>query len=826
MPVVMRGTTVAKTLDSGRFTAEVELKEEVPNRRRRPSRELLVEGDRDDSGPLNEPFKDKGEWVEEEGGDRELKRQRVLEDVHARCQKIRKDKADYVSLFSFLLFTAIYLNVLVSQRNAQVAFGVHKISQTLLITDSNTGNVINPITSWGQVISWLNSTFIQAIWTDPSCGDTKCSLPQEFPAWGRFGCQADCGLEENVTHLRVWIEHPYTNQDAIDEGNEHVYFTWDMCNENGLCWFEADEHPTINLGEHSSVDLRVVDGTWTLYLTEHYDSSPNPVGGARGVIYQYDADDQNRRQILHFEPTPCHTSNGTSIEDDDWNEICPNGFDNSSVGVTTDMPMYPNECYSDAIEWHDDEDALDICDTEQRPSCPYAHEDCDEDRELSFDVVYCGMNATLVSEACAENSSSVFEYVACGCNLAPLLNCALDQAYKQYGPCCSDTCLPTCMDLDNATCAYFTGVTDKCLASLDKFQGYEGYEYHGFPQCGNILGNPKSDEGWPMCDTGGKGNGCDNDKCWRDGMMCCYETATSGGETDQVWVYEPRSGITECMERVYGDRTFEVTIKQFDEIEEDYVERRTIGEHNIIIGGLVLHQVRSAAVANPDHRFAHLYNKIPDGESDASPHGDDAFFVSTSSLYDDNLDALDWYTAEEIADGLHGVPPGFFSYSLPGYHIDGFPVVFDINLNNSMATMYLTYLQDGVFFDSLTKEVNVELATYNGIERLFCIIGFKFQLLPSGIIKLDTSINPLNVENYSKTSDKVRAAFELLCCIFVVASIYAECKTIAEIYKTTGKVSLYFRWNLLYVISICFNVLAIVLWVLFVTNGGNFSVDI
>eukprot|EP00854_Cymbomonas_tetramitiformis_P006780 gene6780-8103_t len=596
MPVVMRGTTVAKTLDSGRFTAEVELKEEVPNRRRRPSRELLVEGDRDDSGPLNEPFKDKGEWVEEEGGDRELKRQRVLEDVHARCQKIRKDKADYVSLFSFLLFTAIYLNVLVSQ-----------------------GNVINPITSWGQVISWLNSTFIQAIWTDPSCGDTKCSLPQEFPAWGR------------------------------------VYFTWDMCNENGLCWFEADEHPTINLGEHSSVDLRVVDGTWTLYLTEHYDSSPNPVGGARGVIYQYDADDQNRRQILHFEPTPCHTSNGTSIEDDDWNEICPNGFDNSSVGVTTDMPM--------------------------------------DDATCAF------------------------------------FKGALHQ--------------------DDATCTFFEGVTDKCLASLDKFQGYEGYEYHGFPQCGNILGNPKSDEGWPMCDTGGKGNGCDNDKCWRDGMMCCYETATSGGETDQVWVYEPRSGITECMERVYGDRTFEVTIKQFDEIEEDYVERRTIGEHNIIIGGLVLHQVRSAAVANPDHRFAHLYNKIPDGESDASPHGDDAFFVSTSSLYDDNLDALDWYTAEEIADGLHGVPPGFFSYSLPGYHIDGFPVVFDINLNNSMATMYLTYLQDGVFFDSLTKEVNVELATYNGIERLFCIIGFKFQLLPSGIIKLDTSINPLNVENYS-----------------------------------------------------------------------------
>ena len=34
---------------------------------------------------------------------------------------------------------------------------------------------------------------VPLIFTDPTCGDGVCDAPAEFPAYGRFGCAADCG---------------------------------------------------------------------------------------------------------------------------------------------------------------------------------------------------------------------------------------------------------------------------------------------------------------------------------------------------------------------------------------------------------------------------------------------------------------------------------------------------------------------------------------------------------------------------------------------------------------------------------------------------------
>jgi hypothetical protein len=51
-------------------------------------------------------------------------------------------------------------------------------------------------------LAYIGETIVQPIWKDPVCGDGKCQYPWEFPAFGTFGCQADCGLEQNITQVR------------------------------------------------------------------------------------------------------------------------------------------------------------------------------------------------------------------------------------------------------------------------------------------------------------------------------------------------------------------------------------------------------------------------------------------------------------------------------------------------------------------------------------------------------------------------------------------------------------------------------------------------
>lgn len=45
---------------------------------------------------------------------------------------------------------------------------------------------------------------------------------------------------------------------------------------------------------------------------------------------------------------------------------------------------------------------------------------------------------------------------------------------------------------------------------------------------------------------------------------------------------------------------------------------------------------------------------------------------------------------------------------------DGFPVVFDINLDQNGAQNRLQYLMDGLFLDNATDVLTVQLVTYNG----------------------------------------------------------------------------------------------------------------
>ena len=53
-----------------------------------------------------------------------------------------------------------------------------------------------------QFYDWMVQV-VADVFADSVCGNGVCEPPLEYPAVGRFGCAADCGLHPNRTSLRI-----------------------------------------------------------------------------------------------------------------------------------------------------------------------------------------------------------------------------------------------------------------------------------------------------------------------------------------------------------------------------------------------------------------------------------------------------------------------------------------------------------------------------------------------------------------------------------------------------------------------------------------------
>ncbi|CAI5459978.1 unnamed protein product [Closterium sp. Yama58-4] len=114
---------------------------------------------------------------------------------------------------------------------------------------------------------------MQSLWADPTCGDGSCDRPFQFPAFGRFGCEADCGMFPNRTSVVVRFSSHLDTQQAIDESS------WNLCMVNpvSLCWYEAFQ-PFPRGEAETSVALDIPDGDWVVLLNA-------PAGGIRGTVH-------------------------------------------------------------------------------------------------------------------------------------------------------------------------------------------------------------------------------------------------------------------------------------------------------------------------------------------------------------------------------------------------------------------------------------------------------------------------------------------------------------------------------------------------------------
>lgn len=96
-----------------------------------------------------------------------------------------------------------------------------------------------------QVLEYIANRIVRPIWKDPVCGDGKCEMPWEFPAWGPFGCQADCGLNPNTSKIIVRLSGDFTGHPSISANTLMAQVKWNLClNDTSrirrglpvLCW--------------------------------------------------------------------------------------------------------------------------------------------------------------------------------------------------------------------------------------------------------------------------------------------------------------------------------------------------------------------------------------------------------------------------------------------------------------------------------------------------------------------------------------------------------------------------------------------------------------
>lgn len=91
-----------------------------------------------------------------------------------------------------------------------------------------------------------------------------------------------------------------------------------------------------------------------------------------------------------------------------------------------------------------------------------------------------------------------------------------------------------------------------------------------------------------------------------------------------------------------------------------------------------------------------------------------------------------------------GVPWGFYSTPVAG-HPAGYPIWLDINLSHAEMLRWLQFLEDGLFFDTATETVSVELITYNANLQLFSKSTLLLLSENGGAYHVHRSVNTIKV---------------------------------------------------------------------------------
>ncbi|CAI5951940.1 unnamed protein product [Closterium sp. NIES-64] len=170
----------------------------------------------------------------------------VLQEAFLRVVALQQRVQHYRDLGGFVVLMALFITILYLQADSSRSYEITAAHAVL---------------------------FPPSLWADPTCGDGSCDRPFQFPAFGRFGCEADCGTFPNLTTVVVRFSSHLDTQQAVDGSS------WNLCMVDpvSLCWYESFQ-PFPRGEAEVSVALDIPDGDWVVVLNA-------PAGGIRGNVH-------------------------------------------------------------------------------------------------------------------------------------------------------------------------------------------------------------------------------------------------------------------------------------------------------------------------------------------------------------------------------------------------------------------------------------------------------------------------------------------------------------------------------------------------------------
>jgi Polycystin cation channel len=241
-------------------------------------------------------------------------------------------------------------------------------------------------------------------------------------------------------------------------------------------------------------------------------------------------------------------------------------------------------------------------------------------------------------------------------------------------------------------------------------------------------------------------------------------------------------------------------VNNYDDVALDTARERLIGLTNRVIAGMLIHTTRMSSDACEGSRFAKIESSCASGTS-IQAYGVDPVFDPD---LDNQKSLLQYYNCSTLPDAteivydledpysktgalvnkapycanifnMRDVPFGFFHYSLEDKP-DGFPVWFDINLSEDQAQYWYKYLEEGLMLDVLTRQMTVELVTYNAELRMFSSVFVRFRFTDGGSIAVTYKLHTIRVELYARARDYWRLVLEIIFAVFVATSAYYQLK--------------------------------------------------
>ncbi|KAK3265641.1 hypothetical protein CYMTET_25692 [Cymbomonas tetramitiformis] len=187
-------------------------------------------------------------------------------------------RSKYNILGRLLLFMALYTIFLYSldgdgSRSSQVYSTI-----TRVVSPSQAYN------SEVEIYGWLDS-LVKHIYTDPVCGNDVCEEPYERRAFGRFGCQTDCGQEPTLYDVAVKFRAPSVAPvEGVSVASLVASMKWNLClrsvepGVDDLCWYAADKG--IQSPGHKFVaDFSLPPGDWYVRIENDF------YGVLAGAVY-------------------------------------------------------------------------------------------------------------------------------------------------------------------------------------------------------------------------------------------------------------------------------------------------------------------------------------------------------------------------------------------------------------------------------------------------------------------------------------------------------------------------------------------------------------